>query len=186
MPKFCIILNGPPGSGKDTLCKLILPYITAQHIEFKTVLYKETLKYFNLASKYTVHFIDRSLKDTPSPYFEGLTPREALIHVSEEIIKPLYGKDYFGKIVAKEVEEGFGVVNIFTDGGFEAEVEELKKVSRVLIVQLHKEGLDFSKDSRNYLENGDEVVKINVREGHQHENAEELTNHIYSFVKGGI
>jgi cytidylate kinase len=95
-----IILNGPPGSGKDTIANLIVEQCNATKHEFKFSLYKETADYYKVDLKefiaLAIHRIEKeSLKNWFGIKF-GITPRNALIHVSEDIIKPLHGLAYFG------------------------------------------------------------------------------------------
>jgi len=137
--KKVLLLNGPPNSGKDEVAKILCPVMNASHQMFKESLYEETLKYYelerfplyyendhsiwyvkdNIQDRYE-WFIDRELKETPCPDFGGKTPREALIHVSEDIIKPKHGKKYFGQKAVERLTEGW---NIFSDSGFNEEAE---------------------------------------------------------------
>ena len=82
--------------------------------------------------------------------------RSSLIHMSENIIKPVFGKDAFGKAMVASLPEQ-GIVFI-SDGGFS---EELLPVidhvgqDNVLVVKIHRKGVDFTGDSRAYLDNKD-------------------------------
>lgn len=102
----------------------------------------------------------------------NLSPRNALIFTSECLIKPMYGGDFFGDVVAKDISNIYeenknlnGNVNIYiTDSGF---VDELKAISNLankkevqpVILSIYREGYDYdaSKDSRVRLE--DSVLK---------------------------
>jgi hypothetical protein len=87
--------------------------------------------------------------------FEG-TARECLIHVSEDIIKPMHGAQYFGEQAAAQMQPGY---NIFTDGGFGPELEAIiEKADDVILIQLSRDGYDFSSDSRNYINPEDYAV----------------------------
>lgn len=97
----------------------------------------------------------------------NLSPRNALIFTSECLIKPMYGGDFFGDVVAKEISNIYeenkllnGNVNIYiTDSGF---VDELKAISNLaskkdvhpVILSIYRKGYDYdsSKDSRVRLE----------------------------------
>tara|TARA_B110000971_G_scaffold221968_1_gene272026 strand:- start:6792 stop:7418 length:627 start_codon:yes stop_codon:yes gene_type:complete len=148
-----ILFNGPPGSGKD----ISADYFKGKgfkHLSFKYRLYEETIKYFNVDKEWFMErYEDRSLKEVPTVWLGNMSCREAMIYVSEEKIKPRYGLDYFGKQVAAEID-----VNIdycISDGGF---IDELLPVVEKVgyenfrLVQLTREGHDFSTDSRRYFD----------------------------------
>ncbi|MBI0275427.1 hypothetical protein I6H07_06205 [Hafnia alvei] len=158
----CIILNGPPGCGKDTLANLLAKagYKGILKREFKHALYKVTSEHFGIDYDQLLIFARcREQKDTCRlPVLGNRTPREALIYVSEEVMKPLHGEDYFGGVEAETIEAmrgntatpSFDVV--YSDGGF---IQEAVRVSRTfkktVVVRLHREGFTFMGDSRNYV-----------------------------------
>lgn len=156
--RTALILNGPPDSGKDTLAELL----TAkgyQHDRFKAGLYRATAEYFvvplvEVTQLCTdrLHKEDENLAFPMAKYKNAYySPREALIHVSEDIMKPEFGQDVFGQAVAKKHRGGTGDV-VFSDGGFPAEILPLLDVfDTINICRLHREGRDFSGDSRGYL-----------------------------------
>lgn len=154
-----VVLNGPPGCGKDTLANRLADKDSIIKRQFKDALYAHTAKYFNVGLDEFIHFAsDRVLKDSVSlSGLHGRTPRQALIHVSEDIYKPRYGSDYFGKVEADNVRELAGRLDssftvIYPDGGFPDEVVAIEsEFDVVVIVRLHRDGFDFSNDSRNYI-----------------------------------
>lgn len=88
-----------------------------------------------------------------------LSPRQALILMSEVFIKPIYGDDFFGVYTAAKLEKG---VNIITDGGFMEEIIPMLKDKDVEIklttIMSHgfgkektEEFKNFNGDSRNYF-----------------------------------
>lgn len=164
---IAVVLNGPPGCGKDTIANRIVDeeHLLPKHIspfqkhQFKDALYEHTAKHFQVDLDKFIHFAsDRDLKDSTSlAGLGGRTPRQALIHVSEEIFKPREGVDYFGRVEARRVREHKGrlggIINvIYPDGGFESEIPPIEsEFDHVLIIRLHRDGFDFKGDSRNYL-----------------------------------
>jgi hypothetical protein len=89
-------------------------------------------------------------------YF-NLSIREAMIYVSEVLIKPRFGKDYYGQARVKYMQSsGEG---IWTDGSA-AFVEELYPLIKylgqdnILLIRVHREGYNFDGDSRNYIPDG--------------------------------
>lgn len=147
-----VILNGPPGCGKDVTASYLADYHKYAHREFKRKLIEVTCCLFSLTVDHFMSLYTRELKEQPSPKLNGMSPRESLIFVSEVVIKPNFGKMYFGEAANKELV--FGAVNVFSDGGFFEEAELISKArgrENLLILRLHREGCDFSKDSRRYL-----------------------------------
>lgn len=150
-----IIFNGPPGSGKDAACE-ILHDQEFKHLSFKTELFKNVLDYWSLNREETIDFFvgyfNRHLKNTPVDYLHGLSRRQAMIHVSENVMKPRNGKDYYGRKAVELIVEG--VDCCFSDGGFVEELQPLiDKYSRdeIAIVQLFRERCTFEGDSRSYI-----------------------------------
>jgi hypothetical protein len=153
-----IVFNGPPQSGKDQSCTLVCERMNFSHISFKKTLIEETVKYYGVDMYWFMNTYNDTLpngslvKDLPKMELGGLSRRNALIHVSEYIYKPLYGKDYFGVKLAETVEHDKDYC--CSDGGFTEEIIPLiNKVGKenVFVVQLTRDGTDFSKDSRRYL-----------------------------------
>lgn len=163
MQKYVIILNGPPDSGKDAAIKGILNEVEVDgwyHQMFKTPLYEITAAIYRIPLDTFVEWAtDRELKERPTSALNGLSPRQALIEVSEEVIKPYYGKGYFGEAAAMDVKSTpthpNGTYIMFSDGGF---VEEAIPVFDVvgrensLVIRLHREGRTYEGDSRRYLQ----------------------------------
>ena len=97
----------------------------------------------------------RWFKDIPLYKINNTTmsKREALIHVSENVIKPFFGQDAFGQMAANDLPEE-GVV-FFSDSGFAEELRPIiEKVGEenILVVRVHREGCTFEGDSRDYLQ----------------------------------
>lgn len=147
-----IIFNGPPASGKDEAASYYKK-LGYKHISFKYALFKETISFFNVDEEWFMNgYNDRSTKEQPEQLLEGMSRREAMIYVSEEITKPVLGQDIFGVSVANEIQDG--VDYVISDGGF---IEELIPVinkvgtENILLVQLTRDGCDYSSDSRRYF-----------------------------------
>lgn len=148
-----ILFNGPPGAGKD----LAANYFKSKgfkHLSFKYQLFKETIEYFNVDEKWFMDgYNNRETKELPSSLLGHMSRREAMIYVSEEVIKPRQGPDYFGNLVANEID--LTKDYCISDGGF---IEELIPVinkvgtSNFVLVQLTRDGCDYSADSRRYFQ----------------------------------
>ncbi|CAH9014623.1 putative ATP-binding protein [Vibrio phage 277E43-1] len=177
-----IVFNAPPRSGKEVAAKAVMKCINtldsnlvAHHREFKDELFKVAANALDIsvedflrdydskvkdvvASKYLFNVDENTWwKDVPIYDVNGklYSKREWLIHVSENVVKPSFGKDAFGKMFVNSLPKE-GVVAV-SDGGFP---EEIKPVidhvgaENITIVRIHREGCDFSNDSRNYLTQG--------------------------------
>jgi hypothetical protein len=158
-----ILFNGPPGSGKDLAADWFKKK-GFKHLSFKYQLFKETIKYFNVDENWFMDgYNNREIKEIPSTLLGNMSRREAMIYVSEKIIKPKRGLDYFGNLVADEID----LVKDYciSDGGFIHEllpVVEKVGTKNFVLVQLTREGHDYSSDSRRYFQgNGVRYEYIN-------------------------
>jgi hypothetical protein len=148
-----ILFNGPPGSGKDAAADFFKEK-GFKHLSFKYQLFKETISFFAVDEEWFMSgYKDRSRKELPEDLLEGMSRREAMIYVSEEITKPALGQDIFGNLVANEIDPNKDYC--ISDGGFIDEVAPvINKVGseNFILVQLARDGCDYSSDSRRYLD----------------------------------
>lgn len=148
-----IVFNGPPGTGKDEACSRFQSLHGYNHLSFKYELFKATISHFGVTKEwFMAGYNDRSTKERYETEL-GMSRREAMIHVSENVIKPQFGDDYFGKQAASQIDPEKNYC--FSDGGFVSELTPIiNKVGaeRLCIVQLTREGCDFSSDSRRYFD----------------------------------
>jgi hypothetical protein len=147
------LFNGPPRSGKDAAAD----YFKDQgykHLSFKYQLYKETAKYFGINYDWFMErYDDRTVKEVPHVDLGHMSCREAMIYVSEKVVKPKRGLDYFGRQVADEIDLNKDYA--ISDGGFVDElIPVINKVgsNNFVLVQLTREGEDYSTDSRRYFD----------------------------------
>jgi hypothetical protein len=148
-----IIFNGPPGSGKDEACLFLETNYGYKHLRMKDQLFIDTARHFGVSLDWFMSdYNNRATKELPRAELLGLSKREAMIHVSESIMKPKYGQDYYGKVTASKLDQVSSYC--FSDGGF---VEEILPVintvgqDNICIVQLFRTGCSFSSDSRSYI-----------------------------------
>lgn len=148
-----VLFNGPPLSGKDFAADYFKEK-GFKHLSFKYQLYKETIKFFDVSEQWFMErYKNRDEKEVPSIHLGHMSCREAMIYVSEKVIKPRKGLDYFGQQVANEIEECKNYC--ISDGGF---IDELVPVinrigsDNFVLVQLTREGCDYSTDSRRYFD----------------------------------
>lgn len=161
-PPQIVFVNGPPRSGKDTVGDIIRTQGRGFFVicKFAQELKERTHGAYNLriaTGEALPHNFFEKVKDKPSRYFEGLTPRQAYISMSEEYFKPKFGADIFGRWLRRRIlnttakADGF----IITDSGFAEEAVPIVKAfdakNCVLLCVLRK-NCDFKGDSRSYLD----------------------------------
>ncbi|QGF21213.1 hypothetical protein KMB89_gp14 [Citrobacter phage HCF1] len=104
----------------------------------------------------------------------GMTCREFMIWISEDVIKPKFGEKYFGRRLSDTASNSDYPV-IVSDCGFEQEVIALIEGGHeVKLVRMNRRGFEFDEtDSRNYVylpvcyygENGYEEVDVDLFDG---------------------
>jgi hypothetical protein len=169
-----ILLNAPPRAGKDTAARAIisalrddgrralvpekdLPSYT-DIVGFSHELKELTHRAYGLDLP---HDAFEQAKAVPQTCFGGKTPREAYIHFSEEVMKPAFGQNIFGKLFVarlahlKKTEPNRLVV--VPDSGFVPEAEEVIRSfaqNNVLLLKIdaQRRGCTYEGDSRNYVD----------------------------------
>lgn len=152
--KKLVVLNGPAGCGKDTLADILVTSgFFDEKLSFKSPIFDVARGVLSKDDfdKFIKNYDDRSFKESHQSFLGGKTPREFMIWISEVVMKPVFGNDVFGKRLYSKIVDGFYVSS---DGGFASEIEPLLSNGvDVMIVRLHRDGFDFSGDSRSYLYN---------------------------------
>lgn len=153
-----ILFNGPPRSGKDTAANIVARRFNATKWKFATSLKNTTHNLYGLTGEGSGFTVGpeyyETTKDIPNDDFFGLTPREAYIKVSEEMVKPILGKQHFGKVTARMIQRHKAELNVISDSGFTEEaapVITLIGAGHIMLYKIERPGCDFSKDSRSYL-----------------------------------
>lgn len=155
-----IMFNGPKGSGKDSAAmyaQIHVLHSTSMHTKMAHPLYNAIQYLFGLEIDQW-EYLYNNMKETPLPLLNGMSPREALIWLSEEVVKPKFGSEFFGKIAGRTClnffeQENDGIV-LMSDAGFNDEVRELVGMvgsERCYLIRLC-DGNDFSGDSREYVD----------------------------------
>lgn len=201
-----IVLNAPMKSGKDYLADLLVGIMAARgipaaHREVKEMLFSIAIKAAGITPQLWAAIYDRHYKEEPCPYLmidgKHVSPREWMIHCSEDLIKPVFGNHAFGdaavNALRKDYPEGEGVI-IYSDGGFIEEVERLSEYAYstggdFMLVRVHREGYGWGIDSRSYLNLALNSVRgyemdIDNKEGRALECAETIAE-VFFAVKDG-
>ncbi len=153
-----ILINGAPGSGKDTLAQLLTGYF---EIDTTIEKFAKPLKvgvpaiYGMSQQEWDDHYDTPEHKDLKASRLFDKTPREAQIALSETFLKPLHGKGVFGEMLVERIKASNQKWFLVTDSGFVEEAEVVVDAFGAENVQLwtiKREGRDFSNDSRNYVD----------------------------------
>lgn len=157
-----VILNGPPGCGKDEAATALTRYLEAKPFKFADPLREAIPVLFGLSSS-TWSFIykDRTLKDQPTWMLKGMSPRQAMIWLSEEVVKPKFGQRFFGESAVERIADwAFGHVGrrplvVVGDCGFAEEMAPLVEAfgaDKMLLIRLFRPGCTYDSDSRRYIQ----------------------------------
>lgn len=156
-----VILNAPPSSGKTVAQNHLFNEEGFTCFSFKSKLIDLVISVYNIDPEVWWDWYTTEGKEIPRKELNGKSCRQALIHMSEEVIKPAFGKDYFGKIsgvkILQHIDRTFGEVLQYAsdDGGFDEEVEALGEVigfENIYIIQIYRDGYNYSNDSRKYID----------------------------------
>lgn len=149
-----VLMNSPPDSGKDYAADLLNAMYSCKHMEFKEPMHKIAQALTGLSEdEYYKIYNDRELKEKVHPLFLGFSPRDLMIWISEDMCKPQFGQDFFGKPAATGVDIKNGTV--FSDSGFPIEIFPLAErhgAENIIVVRFNRNGSNFGNDSRDYLQ----------------------------------
>jgi hypothetical protein len=163
-----IILNGPPGSGKDTFADYISrgDNPAFRHLKLRTCLDMITSSIYKIDEATWKRWLStRESKSVPRFELCGMSSREALIHVSENVLKPVFGQDVFAKYMMRGIDVAKNYV--VSDGG--NSLNELVPIldtfgsAQVVIVRIHRIGCAFEDDSRGYFRTPDIDALGNIK-----------------------
>lgn len=184
MDKKIILLNGPPGSGKD-LSGIILRNMLQferPHKDVSLPPFRPELMKFADPLKQAAHALfgipfscehyekehGHEWKNQPQVEFYGRKPRDVYIALSEEFVKQKFDVSFFGRVAFRRVKlEKQSNVFIFTDSGFVEEAQPLITsfgVNNTIVIELSRNGCSFDGDSRGYVGNllAERFPKLNV------------------------
>ncbi len=146
-----IFFNGPPHCGKDTISDLLAAHSSRPVMQMK---FADPLKDQCAVLLGVTREELELIKDIPHPVFNGGTPRQYLINLSEKLIKPVYGDQFFGNVSANKIDRSKHNGRIaFSDSGFLSEaipVVNLVGIDNCAKIEIHRKGKDFKNDSRSY------------------------------------
>lgn len=167
--KNIFLFNGPPGCGKDTACDEIMRLDSETiYAYYKQWLYEESAKTLNFTFEaWSKICQDTVLKDTPM-FLQAdgvISPRQMLIYIAEEILKPKYGRDCIAIKMVERLQEQVKGLDHYTvvvpDLGFPEEITTLQKYfpnANIILVHIHRPHCTYKGDSRSYIGSPDAVI----------------------------
>lgn len=165
-----VCFNGPPRSGKDTLASMVadkLESITDSPVILESL--SLPLRHIACAMVGRV-YQDCAYESFKEEYFERLdrTGRQLMIDASESFLKLTYGIEIMADLLIQRTRRlPPNAIILVRDSGFQIEVDPLaREVSNanLAVVQVHRPGTDFSKDSREWVfHSGNQNLRVDNR-----------------------
>ena len=153
-----ILINGPPRSGKDMAATFIRRDLGADRctdFRMKQPLWDIFQAMFAFTDMQLHNMVNTPQKDMPQEMLHGLTPRQVLIDISESFIKPRFGDQFLGEVIARRIANSPCEFATVSDSGFTTEAWPLlSKFQRpnIFCISLSREGTSFGGDSRSYID----------------------------------
>lgn len=158
---YVIAFAGPPRAGKDTIADELIKLIESESdIPIFRMTPATPLREMAAVIAGEKFLDDRIYRDEKDSIIDvlGISFRQLMIKISEEFLKPQFGQDVMGKLMTLDYLENNGgavpALLVNTSLGFQEESEyvenNLAQNGGYLIVQIEREGCDFTGDSRTY------------------------------------
>jgi hypothetical protein len=160
-----VFINGPRQSGKDTAVNFLVREFGCRTYKMAWPMKRAAIDLLGISEEDAkIYFEDHACKIRPHKAFFNMTPVQWLIWLGEEVIKPKFGSDYFGRIAARILSEPTqSPFTAISDAGFREEVLAIATTfgpKNCVVIQLHRPGKTFEGDSRSYVELSDIGVPL--------------------------
>lgn len=166
---YIVGFNGPPRCGKDTLAEML-----ANHMDHQGVVLPVVPESLSLPLREIAYAMSGWHGSTDGENYErfkvthfeqfGKDGRQLMIDVSERFLKPTYGQQVMANLlIARNKSHGFPAVLLIRDCGFQCEVDPLESwvgVDNLYMVNLFRDGCDFSNDSREYVHTNGKMHQV--------------------------
>jgi hypothetical protein len=163
-----ILLNGPPGCGKDFAAKaLVLHFCRSMSVRWERFSRPNKHAFAGtIGVEMANHQYPMQQPDVVLPYelekekvidFLGVSYRQWQIDYSEKFMKPLYGQDIFAKLFLQRNAVRLGEANwlcVVSDCGFQNEYDVVSRalpIGDVFLINIQREGKSFAGDSREWV-----------------------------------
>ena len=151
-----ILLNGPPGSGKDTAAEFITLMLGNSQVMHEKMSWPmkrglTTIFSFNDAERKALN----AYKDhSNGPEFADMSWRLMEIDMYHYLARR-YGKDILGRLLMRRNRDNAKRHTVISDAGRNDEIVPIVKgfsYGQVGYIELHREGCNFDNDIREYLD----------------------------------
>lgn len=162
MTKRIIFVNGIKRSGKDTIGDILQRTHGASIHKAAEPLYKAIRETFSLSEGHWSHIYNNH-KEEPREILWGMSPRQAMIWYSEEVIKPKFGQRFFGVQLAERIKTDGCHLAVVTDSGMVEELlgcmENTEEYDHYLI-NVMRDGTSQEGDSRQVIHPDDVDIPL--------------------------
>jgi hypothetical protein len=128
---------------------MLCEHFSASHYKMATPLKQAAAAFFGRSEAAL-----EKLKDIPARAGYSATYRDIDIGLSEKVIKPLLGDDYFGILCAVRINTTMSALSVVSDSGFHDEVSACSKHARdpdQIIWHVMRDNTSFDNDSRDWV-----------------------------------
>lgn len=145
-----ILLNGPPRCGKDTAAEFLVKNHGYVKRKMTEPMDRAIAQFLDIHPE-TFAIMREEFKD------QGVLPgncsmRKALIEFSERFAKPCFGKNIFGRIMARQFSLCPAPRVVMSDCGFADEILPfIGAFKSVAVVSIFRPGCTYKDDSRGYI-----------------------------------
>ena len=170
MGKIVFVFNGRPKCGKDTLATFLIDNLnshtelTTNRHKFAQLLIDQACCLSNISlNEWNTRYATE--KDVPWNRLLGMSQREWICYIAEEVVKPKLGRDFYARALAENIDKLSEQVHIITDGGFPEEIYELcecETVDHVVLVRVEMPSVEYIKDTRKDLSTVEHVKLSHV------------------------
>jgi len=155
MTKKIILFNGPPRCGKDTAANTVLKYRFNETFQYKMAYPLKQACHTLLGLQGSLEDLEY-LKELPLKFEnpDDLTLRQFYIHISENVSKPLFGNDIFGRLAIEYLTQTDKKIITISDCGFADEIEPIMNHFNhddIVLVKITRPTTSFAGDSRSHI-----------------------------------
>lgn len=156
-----ILFNAPPYSGKDMVAEGVKNILLQNNVPCRIEKFASILKdCVHIMFPYAIEIHNMclknpELKDNTFPQLLNMSYREVCIKMSEQAIKPTFGKGIFGWVLGQKLKQEIGGIILISDCGFIDEVNALMNClpsDSYGLIKIFREGCSFASDSRQWID----------------------------------
>lgn len=151
-----IILSALPQSGKDSLADHCVSKLGLVKVEFKEALHHDAARLLGIPLQTWLDNYTNESKDLPNlkvPFFkEPISARRWLQFVSEDIMKPRFGRRFYGFQLGHKLDTMPNDTFICSDGGFPEELDALRHMGYTpIVLRIYRDACRSVSDTRVLL-----------------------------------